>query len=189
MLDLEASLLAWTMTKISLVGLVGQLQRKLGRSPSLFWSVLQLYFHHHLHLCHWHCELQYTKVRSFLSLSLSYFISSISAFISFSTFFPSSLSPVPSSPSSFLPSFSYPNSSSSQSPFPSPTTLPSQSQLLTLRTSMNWRQVFLHYWTSFSPHFCLNCLILIPFSLFPCPNISYPQFIEFPISIVSPIWP
>ena len=161
MLDLEASLLAWTMTKISLLGLVGQLQRKLGRSPSLFWSVLQLYFHHHLHLCHWHCELQYTKVRSFLSLSLSYFISSISAFISFSTFFPSSLSPVPSSPSSFLPSFSYPNSSSSQSPFPSPTT--PQSQLLTLRTSMNWRQVFLHFWTSFSPHFCLNRLILIPF--------------------------
>ena len=55
MLDLEASLLAWTMTKISLVGLVGQLQRKLGRSPSLFWSVLQLYFHHHLHLCH--CDI------------------------------------------------------------------------------------------------------------------------------------
>ena len=177
MLDLEASLLAWTMTKISLVGLVGQLQRKLGRSPSLFWSVLQLYFHHHLHLCHWHCELQYTKVRSFLSLSLSYFISSISAFISFSTFFPSSLSPVPSSPFSFLPSFSYPNSSSSQS------------QLLTLWTSMNWHQVFLHFWTSFSPHFCLNCLILILFSPFPYPTISYPPFIEFPISIVSPIWP
>ena len=118
----------------------------------------------------WHCELQYTKVRSFLSLSLSYFISSISAFISFSTFFPSSLSPVPSSPSSFLPSFSYPNSSSSQSPLPSPTTPPSQTQLLILWTSMNWRQVFLHFWTSFSPHFCLNCLILILFSPF---SLSY----------------